>query len=98
MPAAATTLAKPQRCQVPAQSSRPGRPQAGTDAAYVHQRVRSECQTHQEYPAQADCNRRPTRETKPSFKTTELIVYVLSVLGVLSSHQASRSGSSPVAS
>jgi hypothetical protein len=24
-----------------------------------------------------------TRETKPSFKTTELIVYVLSVLGVL---------------
>ena len=27
--------------------------------------------------------RRPARETKPSFKTTELIVYVLSVLGVL---------------
>ena len=28
-------------------------------------------------------DRRLTRETKPSFKTTELIVYVLSVLGVL---------------
>jgi hypothetical protein len=27
--------------------------------------------------------RRVARETKPSFKTTELIVYVLSVLGVL---------------
>jgi hypothetical protein len=27
--------------------------------------------------------RRAARETKPSFKTTELIVYVLSVLGVL---------------
>jgi hypothetical protein len=30
-----------------------------------------------------DDERRPARETKPSFKTTELIVYVLSVLGVL---------------
>ena len=30
-----------------------------------------------------DGDRRVTRETKPSFKTTELIVYVLSVLGVL---------------
>ncbi len=30
-----------------------------------------------------DSERRLTRETKPSFKTTELIVYVLSVLGVL---------------
>jgi hypothetical protein len=30
-----------------------------------------------------DGDRRLTRETKPSFKTTELIVYVLSVLGVL---------------
>ena len=28
-------------------------------------------------------DRRLTRETKPSFKTTELIVYVVSVLGVL---------------
>jgi hypothetical protein len=28
-------------------------------------------------------DRRVARETKPSFKTTELIVYVLSVLGVL---------------
>ncbi|HYP45501.1 MAG TPA: hypothetical protein VEQ66_09955 [Propionibacteriaceae bacterium] len=26
---------------------------------------------------------RPSSETKPSFKTTELVVYVLSVLGVL---------------
>jgi hypothetical protein len=33
--------------------------------------------------ASQDGNRHPTRETKPSFKTTELIVYVLSVLGVL---------------
>jgi hypothetical protein len=30
-----------------------------------------------------DGDRRLARETKPSFKTTELIVYVLSVLGVL---------------
>jgi len=30
-----------------------------------------------------DDERRPARETKPSFKTTELIVYLLSVLGVL---------------
>ena len=30
-----------------------------------------------------DDDRRVARETKPSFKTTELIVYVLSVLGVL---------------
>jgi hypothetical protein len=30
-----------------------------------------------------DGDRRVARETKPSFKTTELIVYVLSVLGVL---------------
>jgi hypothetical protein len=30
-----------------------------------------------------DDERRHARETKPSFKTTELIVYVLSVLGVL---------------
>ena len=30
-----------------------------------------------------DDDRRVTRETKPSFKTTELIVYVPSVLGVL---------------
>jgi hypothetical protein len=33
--------------------------------------------------APPDVDRRVTRETKPSFKTTELIVYVLSVLGVL---------------
>ena len=33
--------------------------------------------------ASHDGDRRLTRETKPSFKTTELIVYVLSVLGVL---------------
>ncbi|HEX6757643.1 MAG TPA: hypothetical protein VF086_04395 [Propionibacteriaceae bacterium] len=33
--------------------------------------------------ASQDGDRRLTRETKPSFKTTELIVYVLSVLGVL---------------
>jgi hypothetical protein len=33
--------------------------------------------------ASQDGNRRLTRETKPSFKTTELIVYVLSVFGVL---------------
>ena len=30
-----------------------------------------------------DGDRRLARETKPSFKTTELIVYVVSVLGVL---------------
>ena len=30
-----------------------------------------------------DGDRRVARETKPSFKTTELIVYVLSVVGVL---------------
>jgi hypothetical protein len=30
-----------------------------------------------------DADRRVSRETKPSLKTTELIVYVLSVLGVL---------------
>ncbi|HEY6688470.1 MAG TPA: hypothetical protein VI094_19930 [Propionibacteriaceae bacterium] len=33
--------------------------------------------------ASQDGDRRLTRETKPSFKTTELIVYVLSVFGVL---------------
>ena len=33
--------------------------------------------------APPDVDRRVTRETKPSFKTTELIVYVLAVLGVL---------------
>ena len=33
--------------------------------------------------APRDVERRLPRETKPSFKTTELIVYVLSVLGVL---------------
>ena len=83
-PAAATTSAKPQCCQVPAQSSPftssgahslkpdaatqcaphgnpqgahcchcevvPGRPQAGTDAAYVHGCVCSEFRTHQQIP------------------------------------------------
>jgi hypothetical protein len=33
--------------------------------------------------ASRDDARRVARETKPSFKTTELILYVLSVLGVL---------------
>ena len=33
--------------------------------------------------ASRDADRRLTRETKPSFKTTELIVYAVSVLGVL---------------
>jgi hypothetical protein len=33
--------------------------------------------------AYRDDERRHARETKPSFKTTELIVYLLSVLGVL---------------
>jgi len=33
--------------------------------------------------ADRDDERRHARETKPSFKTTELIVYLLSVLGVL---------------
>jgi hypothetical protein len=33
--------------------------------------------------ASRDDDRRLARETKPSFKTTELIVYVLSVFGVL---------------
>ena len=33
--------------------------------------------------ASRDTDHRLGRETKPSFKTTELIVYVLSVLGVL---------------
>ena len=34
--------------------------------------------------APPDVDRRLARETKPSFKTTELIVYVLAVIGVLS--------------
>jgi hypothetical protein len=33
--------------------------------------------------ASRDGDRRLVRETKPSFKTTELIVYLLSVVGVL---------------
>ena len=33
--------------------------------------------------APRDVDRRVTKETKPSFKTTELIVYVLAVIGVL---------------
>ena len=33
--------------------------------------------------AYRDGDRRLVRETKPSFKTTELLVYVLSVVGVL---------------
>ena len=33
--------------------------------------------------ASRDVDRRVARETKPSFKTTELIVYVLAVIGVL---------------
>jgi hypothetical protein len=33
--------------------------------------------------AYRDDERRPARETKPSFKTTELIVYLLAVAGVL---------------
>jgi hypothetical protein len=33
--------------------------------------------------APPDVDRRLARETKPSFKTTELIVYVLAVIGVL---------------
>jgi len=33
--------------------------------------------------APRDVDRRVTSETKPSFKTTELIVYVLAVIGVL---------------
>ena len=33
--------------------------------------------------AYRDGDRRLVRETKPSFKTTELVVYVLSVVGVL---------------
>jgi len=33
--------------------------------------------------ATKDGHRRLARETKPSFKTTELIIYVLSVIGVL---------------
>jgi hypothetical protein len=33
--------------------------------------------------AYLDDERRPARETKPSFKTTELIVYLLAVIGVL---------------
>jgi hypothetical protein len=33
--------------------------------------------------APLDVDRRVARETKPSFKTTELIVYVLAVIGVL---------------
>ena len=33
--------------------------------------------------AYRDDDRRPARETKPSFKTTELVVYLLAVIGVL---------------
>jgi Protein of unknown function (DUF2510) len=51
-------------------TSTPTRPVTGTDSP-----TRS--------VAYRDDERRHGRETKPSFKTTELIVYVLSVLGVL---------------
>ena len=51
-------------------TSTPTRPVTGTDSP-----TRS--------VAYRDDERRHARETKPSFKTTELIVYVLSVLGVL---------------
>ena len=51
-----------------------------------HQQPHQACNWHRQ-PTRAvayrDDERRHARETKPSFKTTELIVYVLSVLGVL---------------
>ena len=58
-------------------TSTPTRPVTGTDSptrsvAYPTRSV-----------AYRDDDRRPARETKPSFKTTELIVYVLAVIGVL---------------
>ena len=58
-------------------TSTPTRPATGTDSptrsvAYPTRSV-----------AYRDDERRPARETKPSFKTTELIVYLLAVLGVL---------------
>src|SRR5215208_6889812 len=51
-------------------TSNPTRPVTGTDSP-----TRA--------VAYRDDERRHARETKPSFKTTELIVYLLSVLGVL---------------
>ena len=51
-------------------TSSPTRPVTGTDSP-----TRS--------VAYRDDERRHARETKPSFKTTELIVYLLSVFGVL---------------
>jgi hypothetical protein len=58
-------------------TSTPTRPVTGTDSptrsvAYPTRSV-----------AYRDDERRHARETKPSFKTTELIVYLLAVIGVL---------------
>ena len=55
-------------------TSTPTRPVTGTDSP-LYSPTRS--------VAYRDDERRHARETKPSFKTTELIVYLLSVFGVL---------------
>ena len=39
--------------------------------------------THTSLHAEHDFDRRVSNETKPSFKTTELIAYVIAVIGVL---------------
>jgi hypothetical protein len=66
------------------------RPVTGTDSptrAVTGTDSPTRAVTGTDSPTQAvayrDDERRHARETKPSFKTTELIVYLLSVLGVL---------------
>ena len=59
-------------------TSTPTRPVTGTDSP-----TRSVAYSPTRSVAYRDDDRRHARETKPSFKTTELIVYVISVLGVL---------------
>jgi hypothetical protein len=71
-------------------TSNPTRPVTGTDSptrAVTGTDSPTRAVTGTDSPTQAvayrDDERRHARETKPSFKTTELIVYLLSVLGVL---------------
>jgi hypothetical protein len=71
-------------------TSNPTRPVTGTDSptrAVTGTDSPTRAVTGTDSPTRAvayrDDERRHARETKPSFKTTELIVYLLSVLGVL---------------
>jgi hypothetical protein len=71
-------------------TSNPTRAVTGTDSptrAVTGTDSPTRAVTGTDSPTQAvayrDDERRHARETKPSFKTTELIVYLLSVLGVL---------------